>query len=131
MIIKPTMEYYQICYHYCNICRSSVRQSNKRKFSRGSARLGQGWNRWAQSFITLSCVIILSYHHIVKSSWLTLSWTDIFLNSCPFFFNFKCCLMAIFALHHMHKLVFFGQTCPGQSGKLIFINHINLLYSII
>merc|ERR1719180_349181 len=30
---------------HVHFVRSSVRQSNKRKFSRGSARLGQGWNR--------------------------------------------------------------------------------------
>ena len=37
------------------------------------SRLGRGWNRWAESFfiihiITLSCVIILPYHHIVMLS---------------------------------------------------------------
>ena len=41
--------HYHYYHHYCNIFRSSVRQSNKRKFSRGSARLGQGWNRSAKS----------------------------------------------------------------------------------
>ena len=46
--------------------------------------------------------------------WLTLSWTDIFPNSCHFFFNFKCCLMAIFALRHLLQLVFLVKHVRGS-----------------
>ena len=63
--------------------------------------------------------------------WLTLSWTDIFPKSCHFFFHFQRLLQSTSCIVPPASIGFSGQTCPGQSGKLIFINHINLLYSII
>ena len=46
--------------------------------------------------------------------WLKFLKMDIFPNSCHFFFNFKLCLMSIFALRHLLQLVFLVKHVRGS-----------------
>ena len=59
--------------------------------------------KWHCRVTFLSC---MKWSHI----WLTLSWTDIFLKSCHFFWNFGGCLWTFFALSNLFQLFFSGQS---------------------